>query len=157
MSTELTQPITVTNPITGEVLELSAPTPDLAQFIADVRDAESMLGEAKRYVSAEIIARLDKGASRKQRLENGLEISAPSPQPLEEFDAAGLHEALQQLAIEGVIYETVASEAVVPVIEYKVQRRVVNGLRKLGGRVEETINRFVTKVEKDRYVKVTRL
>ncbi len=153
---ELTRPVSVVSPITGEQLELDRPSTDLAQFLADVREAESLLREAKSLVGGELLRRLDQGACWTLHLDGGLTIKAPSPAPAEEFDELALRDDLAQLVEDGTITEAAAAAAVETVVTYKVRKAGITALRKLGGTIAATIDRHARPVEKPRYVSVSR-
>lgn len=156
MSTDVGKPITVVSPTTGEVIELSAPTDALAQYLADVREAELLLREAKRLVSREITSRLDRIASWTLRLEGGLTVKTQSPAPSEEWDALAARSDLLQLVDEGVLGVEAVDAAFEPVVTYKPRKAGINALRKLGGRVVEILSAHSREVEKERYVSVSR-
>jgi hypothetical protein len=146
----------VIHPFTGETFDLSvSTTDDLASFLTEVREYESRLKEAKRIVTDETLRRLDERASWTLRTPD-YTLKAPSPAPGEEWDEIALRSDLWQLVDDGVITEDAAGAAVETVVSYKVKTAGVNALRKLGGRVAETVNRHCREVEKRRYVTVTR-
>lgn len=155
-STELGQPITVVNPVTGEVLGLDRPNEDLVQLLADVREYEAMLREVKRIVQRELLVRLDRDGKWTLHLENGLKVSAPSPEPTEEFDELALRAALLELADEGVLTVEAVDRAIEPVVTYKAHKNGLNALRKLGGRVKAVIDAHASEVVKDRRITVGR-
>jgi hypothetical protein len=155
MSTDLSQPVTIVNPTTGEALTLESSTEDLGRYLADVREAESLLREATNYVSAEILQRQDAAASWTTHV-NGLTLTGASPAPSEEFDELALRESLWQLVDEGVITVEAADNAVETVVTYRVRKAGITALRKLGGRVADAINQHATEVPKRRSVRVER-
>lgn len=156
MSEESTRPIQVVSPITGELFELDRPSIDLARLLQDVRDAESMLREAKRVVGDELLRRMDQAASWTIRLEGGLTVKSSSPAAVEQFDAPELHDDLMALVDEGVLTVEAADAAVETVVSYKARKVGINALRKLGGRVAEIVNAHARSEEPTRYVSVTR-
>jgi hypothetical protein len=153
MSTEIA---TVISPRTGEVISLDAPDQDLGGFLNDVRDLESAIRESKRAVHDELLRRMDSAATWTVHVP-GLKLSGPSPAPTEEFDELELRTALLTLVDEGVISVEAVDRAIEPVVTYKARRAGINALRKLGGRVAETVTAHARSVEKTRYVKVERL
>ena len=155
MSTEVGQPITVVSPRTGEVLNLDAPTEDLGGYLADVRETESMLREAKRLVTCELVSRFDQAAKWTVHA-GGLKLSAPSPAPTEEFDAPALRDALLELVDQGLLSVEAVDAAVETVVSYKARKGGINALRKLGGKVAETTAAHCTETVKERYVSVGR-
>lgn len=156
MSTEVGKPITVVSPVTGEVLELTAHTDALAQYLVDVRETELLLREAKKLVSREIASRLDRIATWTLRLEGGLMVKTQSPQPTEEWDALAARSELLELVDEGVLSVEAVDAAFEPVVTYKPKKAGINKLRKLGGRVAEILSAHSHEVEKERYVTVSR-
>lgn len=146
---------TLMNPATGEVVALDGPTEDLGQFLADLREHESMWREAKKLVTRELVARMDKSASWTLHV-NGLKLSTQSPAPSEEFNGPELREALLDLVDEGVVTIEAVDAAVETVVTYKPRKAGINALRKLGGRVVDAINAHRTETEKDRYISVGR-
>lgn len=154
MSTDLEHAQEFANPVTGEVLTLAAPTPDLASYLADVRDLESRIREHKNIVQAEVLSRLDRDRNWTVHLP-GLELSAPSDAPAEEFDELALREELlvyvdsNELSIEAV------DRAIETVVTYKIRKAGLNALRK-SPKLAEIIDRYARPVEKRRYVSVKR-
>lgn len=155
MSTDVEPVVQFASPVTGEVLTLASPDADLAQYMADIRELESQIREHKALINRELLARLDKRRNWTLHLEGGLKLSAPSDEPGEEWDGAGLHEALCRLTDEELITEEAVDAAVEIVTEYKVKKAGVNALRK-NARLAEVVNRFCEPAEKRRYVSVGR-
>ena len=157
LSTDLTAPVTLTNPSTGEVLTLESPTGDLGRYLADVREMESYVKEAKNIVQQEILRRMDKDALYTVRVPGaGLKLSGSSPAPSEEFDELALREALLVLVDEDVVTIEAVDRAVEPVVTYKARMAGIKALRKLGGRVAEVIDGHSNTIFKTRYVRVER-
>jgi hypothetical protein len=155
-STELGRPLTVVSPITGELIQLDADDATLAGYLADVREHESLLREAKTLVGSELLRRMDAAATWTIHLPNSVTITAPSPAPGEEFDELALRTALLELADEGVITPSAVDRAVEPVVTYKTHAVGIRALRKLGGRVAAVVDFHARPVEKRRYVTVDR-
>jgi hypothetical protein len=155
VSTEVDTQFTVVSPASGEVLTLAAPTGDLAGWLADVREWESNLREAKRIVQAEILARLDKQASWTTH-EAGLKISGDSPAPTEIWDGAELRTALLELVDEDLLSIEAVDAAVQTVVTYKPAKAGISKLRKLGGRVADVVDSLCQTVERERRVTVSR-
>lgn len=150
-----TRSIQLVNPSTGELVELDGPTEALAEFLADMREHESLCREAKKLVTREVVSRMDRQAAWTIRAA-GLKLSAASPQPTEEFDGPELKEALHALVEEGVISIEAVDAAVETVVTYKPRKAGIVALRKLGGRVAEVVDAHSREVEKERYVSVSR-
>lgn len=155
MSTEAVgQPITVVSPRTGEVLSLDSPTEDLGTYLADVREFESLLKEAKGVVGRELLERMRKQACWTIHA-GGLKLSAPASDTEEQFDGAALREALLELVDRGELAIEAVDAAVEVVTDYKVKRAGVNALRKRDD-TRTIVDAYATEVPKQRYVKVER-
>lgn len=152
---ELARAFKFINPVTGEQLNLGAPDQDLASYLSDIRELESRIKEEKALVNCELLARLDKQRKWTLPLENGLKLSAPSDAPSEEWDGEGLYQALCELADEELISTAAVDAAVEMEQVYKVKRAGIVALRK-NARLAETVNRFCTPAERQRYVRVSR-
>lgn len=155
MSEELERAAQFANPVTGEVLTLASPDEDLGGYLEDLREFESLLREHKALVNRELLARLDKRRNWTLHLEGGLKLSAPSDEPDEKWDAAGLYQALCELADEELITMEAVNAAVEMITVFKVRKTGINALRK-NPRLAETVNRFCEPSEKKRYVSVSR-
>lgn len=155
MSTDLEQVPTFVSPTTGEVVSLAAPTDQLGHLLADIRDAETALRDAKREINQELFARWDKLASYTHRFD-GLEMSGPSPKPAEAFDGPSLHTALMLLVTEGVLAVEAVDAAVETVVTYEPRKKGINALRALGGRVQAVVDAHASETYKERYVRVVR-
>lgn len=147
--------MTLVAPVSGDVLTLDSPSGDLARFLLEARDLEGRLREAKRAVSAEILARMDHRGTGWTETIGDLKISGDSPAPREDWDGAELFAELNALVDEGVIGVEAVNVAVETVITYKVRARGVAILRKLGGRVAEVVDGCARLVERERRVVVT--
>lgn len=152
MSTEIAR---VVHPVTGQVVDLDGPIDQLAQFLADARDIDAAVKDAKRAVTDEVLRRADADAAWTIHLP-GVKLSMPSPAPVEDWDELELREALLTLADEGVISVEAVDRAVEPVVTYKIRAAGVKALRKLGGRVAEAIDSRARETQRTRYVKVER-
>jgi hypothetical protein len=140
-------------PLTGEALDLNAPTGELAQAFDRIRDLERELKETRDQISRELIGRMDKRASWTLR-EDGFKVSAPSPAPKTEYDGYELHQVVQSLVAEGLIDGEAAEEAVEIRVEYRPRVRGVNALRKLGSDVADRVDLCAREVEPVRRVRV---
>jgi len=148
--------ITVINPATGELLTLNAATSDLGAYLADIREHEQLIREAKQLVTGELLARMDRDGLWTVHTEGGLTLKGGSPAPVVEYDELALRESLLELADQGVITVEAVDRAVEPVVSYKVRAVGVRALAKLGGRVADVIGSHARVVEKRRYVTVER-
>lgn len=156
MSTDLQPVEEFVSPATGEVLTLASPTPDLAGYLADIRDLESRIREHKRVVTGELLARLDRNAAWTEHLSGGLKISSPSPAPVEEFDELALREELLQCVDRGELSIEAVDRAVETIVTYKARKTGINAIRKISPEMEQLVNGYRRMVEKDRRVTVTR-
>lgn len=155
MSVEVGQPITVVSPRTGEVIALDAPTEDLGGYLADVREFESLIREAKALVGREIMDRMRKQA--KWTIEaGGLKLTAPRKDTEEEWDGAVLREALCEFVDRDELAIAAVDAAVEVVVEYKVKKAGINALRGVGGEVGAAVDSLAREVPKTRYVSVSR-
>jgi hypothetical protein len=144
------------DPATGEELELaSAPTDQLAEMRAYIRDLEEDLKLAKQALDGEVIRRMDLEC-RWSWSGNGYTLKAPSPAPGIEFDAAQLRGRLEELVAEGLLSMAAVDAAVEVVTEFKPKVAGINALKKLGGAVAEAIAECATEVEKPRRVSLGR-
>ena len=155
MSTELGRPITVVSPRTGELLELSAPDEDLAGWLADVREHESLLREAKNLVQRELLRRMDRSAKWTVRVPK-FKLTGTSPKPEETWDGAVLRERLHDLVDDGELTVEAVDAAVETVISFKVRKAGVNALRAAGGRAAAIVDELAIATEKERRVSVSR-
>lgn len=156
MSTEIAATTQVVNPATGEALTLASPTEDLARCLADIRDFEAQVRDVKRSLTGELLARLDKDASWTLHLP-GMKLRGDSPEPQEDWDGAGLRDALLLLVDNGDLAIEAVDAAVETTVTYKPRKAGINKLRKLGGQVAETVEAFRQVRERDRRVSVSRV
>lgn len=144
----------VMNPATGELVDLADPTDVLARQRADIREVESQLQEFKRLLDREIIDRMDADATWTLRVD-GLKVEAPSPAPAEVFDAESLWNGLHSIARDVGLTEDAIHKAVTEERSYKVSKRGITALRKLGGEVARVIDRCSSYEQRDRRVRVS--
>jgi hypothetical protein len=155
MSMEVGRPFTVVSPRTGEVIGLDAPIQDLGGWLADVREQESLLREAKSAVQSEVLARMDK--DRRWTVHaGGYKLESSSAEPTEGYDELALRSALLDLVDEGELTVEAVDRAVEVVVTYKAKKAGIAALKKGGGRVAEIVAEHARLVEKRRYVTVTR-
>lgn len=154
MTTELeTTPMQVVSP-SGEVLSLDSPTEDLATWLAEVREHESLLRETKRAVTQELLARMDKLAHWTINAA-GLKLTGQSPAVVEEWDGAELRTALLELFDNGTLSIEAVDAAVEQVTTWKPKKAGINALRKLP-HVAPIIEGLRQEREPDRRVTVSR-
>lgn len=152
---EQARPTSVMDPLTGELVELDAPLEVLAQAIDDVNQRISMLKAFKGDIDVEILARMD---------HNGLwtehagewKIKSVSPDRTE-VDAERVAQCLRPFVnVPGGISEKAYEQAVWSEEIWKSDRRVLNRLKKLGGKIKAAVVECEVPVKGKRYVQVTR-
>lgn len=155
MSTEIGDAITVVSPRTGEVIDLAAPDADLAGFLVDVREHESLLREAKNIVQRELPRRMDHAKKWTVHVP-GFKLTGQSPKPEESWDGLDLRQALSPLVDRGDLSVEALDAAVETIVDYKVHKRGINALRAGGGEAAEIVDRLVQRSDPDRRVSVGR-
>lgn len=158
MSSELTTtigPRVFPMPATGEAVALDGPTEDLAAHMADIRQLESELREAKALIANEVMQRMDRDALWTQRV-GPWEVKGESPERVE-YDPEALSKTLDDLLEMGAISLGAADAALEEVTTYKPRVRGLNALIKLGGEVKERIEACQRPVDKPRRLSVKRL
>ncbi len=146
----------VANPLTGVAVELADGTDALADMHDQLKEARSIIDEARNLLGDELVARMDR-RGRWSLTHDGLTVSAPSPKPPVEHDGKALLHELGELVVAGTIEWDAVNDTVEVVVTYKVKRRGVDALRKLGGEVAEAIDRCQVEAEpKPRRVSVKR-
>lgn len=143
------------NPMTGEIVSLDAPTPDIARLIADIRELESRLREAKALAGREILNRMDKQASWTLRGDDWEVVGeSPAAGVDKEWDGEGLWEWLVSLE-EGGELDIEAVKAAVEVVEtFNVKQAGVNALRKAGF---NGVDQFCVQVPRERRLKKVKI
>jgi hypothetical protein len=145
------------DPATGEELQLAtAPTDQLAEMRAYIRDLEEDLRLAKQALDGEVLKRMDQRAMWSWA-GNGYTLKAPSPAPVVEFDAEQLRGRLEELVAEGLLSMAAVDAAVEVVTSFKARVAGINALRKLGGTVAEAVAECATEVDKPRRVSLGRV
>lgn len=144
----------VVDPISGELVALTAPTDQLADVIDSIRQVEERFKSEKRAIGDELIRRMDAEATWTHRA-GGYKITAPSPKPKDEWDGERLHAVLVEYVEADVISVRAAGEAVEQETVYKPRVAGINKLLKLGGDLAEAILACRTQVPPDRRVRVT--
>lgn len=138
MSDTETETAAVLNPRTGEVVDLTADTAELAAYLADVRQWErDFLRGCKRAVELELIRRMDRDAKYTLRA-GGLEITGDGPGRVK-YEEEVLRAQLRPLVQQDIISQDAMNAAVKEVVTYQVMARGVNALKKLGGPVAEAV------------------
>lgn len=142
----------VPHPQTGEALDLSAPTGDLAAWVDQIRQIESQAKEAREEIGRELLRRMDAKASWTLR-EAGFKITGQSPQPKLEWNVDALRATLADLRDQG-LDEDAIDAALEVVVSYRPRAAGLNALKKLGGEVAERVESCATEVEPQRRVSV---
>lgn len=147
--------VTIANPLTGETLDLHAPTDQLAAAIDAVKEQKSRLDEFASTIKREILERMDHEAAYTYR-GGGFKVTGDGPrQP--GYDGEKLYEALAPLVKAGEIGKEAMKRAVEMIPTYKVKKVGINALAKLG-RADVTAALAAAEVpnEKPRAVSVSR-
>lgn len=125
-------------PESGELLDLTGTDEHLAAAFDELREYEAKVKAVRDAVADELRRRLDRGAMWTRRV-NGYKITAPSPQPVTEYDAGELRDALSMLVAEGLIDQSAASRALKRDVSYTPVKGELGRLKKLGGRVQQVV------------------
>ena len=140
------------NPMTGEIVSLDAPTPDIARLIADIRELESRLREAKALAGREILNRMDKQASWTLRGDDWEVVGeSPAAGVDKEWNGAALFDALKGLHDQGLLEWTAVRAAIETEVSYKIKQAGISALRKSGW--GDLIDEFCTEVPRERRIK----
>jgi hypothetical protein len=148
------EPLAIVDPDSGEALALrDASLGALARWRRRVREVEQLLGEAKRIADDEVLRRMDERAEWTLR-EDGLALSAPSPNAAKGVEWTDVRALREELAFLGVAREAI-DRAFEPVTEYRPRARGIDRLRKLNrADVDEVLDRHASEVERPRRVSV---
>jgi hypothetical protein len=148
--------VRVFDPGTGEeIIIADAPTETLAELRELIRSAEEDQRMAKQALDAELLARMDRAAKWTMN-EGGYKLTAPSPTPVETFDAHALRADLEAASEQGLIDQGAVDAAVEVVVDYKPRLAGINALRKLGGDLADIVARHASLAERTRRVTVKR-
>jgi hypothetical protein len=155
--TDIVPTTALVNARTGEALTLDSPTGDLARLLDDIKTYEGELRDVKAAVSREILKRMDQQVSWTINLPGeGLKLTGLSPDPVKSYDGPALRDALYELVDEGLLTIDAVNAAVETVVISKPRMHAIANLRKLGGRVKETVDSYETETPRDRRVSVSR-
>lgn len=148
--------IQLADPHTGELVDLHVATEDvLARALDTLADRQREMSSWKQMISDEVLRRMDASASWTIHA-NGLKLTAPSPAPQVEYDAAALRVALDDLADAGRFDHEAVERAVERVVTFKVHAAALKALAKLGDDVALAIATHATNLDKRRAVRVSR-
>lgn len=143
----------------GQVVPLHEASEDLIASVLDsIKDAESQLREAKSLIGQEVLGRMDRSASWTLHVAGGLKMTAPSPAPVQTWDAEGLRRDLLGLVEAGAISQEACDGAVSEVVTYDLKAHAggIKALVKLGGVVAQTVARHQSEHERSRSVSLKR-
>jgi hypothetical protein len=143
----------IITPLTGEVVLLDSPTDALAHWLHEVRQAEASLRDAKTLVSRELLARMDREACWTVRA-GGLKITGQAPGGVE-YDPHEMRRQLAALVEADAISQRAMDEAIEEVVTLKVRAKGVNALRKLGGVVEQAVQRACRPKDAERRISLS--
>lgn len=146
----------VFNPTTGEILQLDAPTADLANVFWDIDLYIARLRGVKEDIQRVILERMARDARWTLHLEGGVTAEGRLRGQTESWDGAELRGRLLELVEDGTITIEAVDRAVEQVVDFKVKKAGVQALRKLGGRVAAYVDSCCFRSEPQRYVKVLR-
>ena len=145
--------VTIIDPDTGEALSPHDATDEqIARWRRAVMDGEQVIRQAKQFVDAVVIERMDAEACWTVHA-GGYTLSAPSPAPVVEYpDPEGLRRDL--LALNG-ISQTAVDRAIRPVTVYRPQVVGLKRLRSLSrADVDEVLDRHAVTTERARRLTV---
>lgn len=144
------------DPDTGEVFPIAAASDALlAVALDDLADHQRQLTSWRRALDDEVIARMD--AAVRWTIHAGpFRLSAPSAAPVAVYDAQPLRGALTALANAGRFGQGAVDAAVVVATTYTARAGGLKALAKLGPDVQEVIDRYTTRVDRPRSVRVSR-
>jgi len=144
--------LTVLDPTTGEVLDLSSPNETLGAWLSEAREWKSRLGEAVRMVEAELNRRMDTDCSWTLHAE-GMDIQGSAPGRTT-YDAEELDAGLAVLEEKKLISPKARRAAVEQVTTLKLRKSGVNALLKIEGEVSELVRSLEKPDPKPRRVSV---
>lgn len=131
----------VVNPVTGEAIDLAGPPADIARTLADIRDLESRLREAKTVLTDALLTVMDR--ERSWTLEvDGFKATGQSDALKASYDVNGLVIALDELVNDGTITPDARERAIEATVSYRVKHAGITALLKnpqLAARLEEHI------------------
>ena len=145
--------LAVTNPATGEVIDLAADTIELGRKLKELRALESELREFKALVQKAILAQMDRNASWTVNSGAG-KVTGTSPGKVD-YDPEMLYQALKELLEEDRITKEAADAALGVKVEKAVKKAGVNKLIALGGDIKEKVERCKIPPKQGRSVTVS--
>jgi hypothetical protein len=134
-------------PYTGELVDLDAPTNELARLVDEIRELESALREIKSSVSREVHSRMDRDARWTVEV-GGYRVSGASPSRVT-YDGDRRELVLVELVASGEISEAAAAAALEVQTIRKPRAVGINALRKISPSVAAAIDATATPVDPD--------
>lgn len=131
----------VVHPSTGEVLELDAPTEQLARWLVEARELDEAMRSEKRRVVVELLNRMDREARYTLRVAN-LELKGDGPEPPTDYDGEQLREALAEFVAAEVISQEALDRAIEPVTTFKPRANGLKPLIRQGGQLPQVIAQY---------------
>lgn len=126
------QDLEVTNPLTGEVLNVKdAPTDVLGEALEHLRLVGQEVQSFRRRVVDEVLERMDREATWTVELPTGHKLTGQSPALRDVEDPQKLWVALGRLVAEGVITREAVDAAIGTKVEWTVSAAGLNKLRKI--------------------------
>lgn len=142
------------HPASGELLDLNGATDYLAERLLEIRDLEAQLRHLKEALTSEVLHRMDGAAT--WTVEAGrYKVRGRSPDPEIVYDGEALWNGLHSIARDFGLDEQAIRNAITEERVFKVSKRGVNALRKLGGEVARIIDRCSSEETSRRYVSVS--
>lgn len=151
--TDLVPAQQVVIPLTGQVIDLSTPTDQIADAIDRVKLIEADLRAAKRVLSDEVLRRMDHEGKWTVHAP-GWKVVGQSPGG-EEFDGDELARRLRKLVKAGRISQGAMTNAVAREIVWTAKKAGINALRKLGDDVRAEVDACASPTTKPRSLQVT--
>ena len=148
------QVVRLVNHSTGTLVDLNGSNDHLAEYLQQSKRIREHLRDRERIVEAELLHRMDLQAQYTIHTTVG-KLTAPSPQPVEEYDGLALRTDLLEMVDEGLLSVEAVDRACPVEVSVKVSKRGVGQLRKLGGRVAEAVDRHRTEAAPRRSVRVS--
>jgi hypothetical protein len=127
----------ITNPFTGEAIDLNADTEVLARAVRSLRDLDDERKAVVKTLSRELLKRMDANAKWTMHFA-GLDVTSVAPGKVE-YNGEKLKEVLEGLVKDKLITREAALEAIDRKVTYSAKVRGVNALKKLGGDVAKRI------------------
>lgn len=125
------------NPFTGVAIDLDADSETLARAIRELRDLDEERKQIVKDISHELLQRMDQDASWTLHFP-GLDVSGDTPNR-KTYKSERLVKVLEALVTEGKISKEAAQAAVEVEVKYKVKKRGVDAIRKLGGEISKRL------------------